>query len=173
MASFERYLAQALAFRWIPVARRACFQSVAHRLLCLIKTTQMNTACSILMPTCAKCIFSQSIRFSLLAVGLYSPCRLEGHAGWEARVLTAQVWAPTGLCGACSRLSKSALPPKKHGIASRLAALRGTMETGPHNLLFCSAAALTCLCISSRPTSSQSLYLVAPTVQQQSHINLL
>ena len=41
-----------------------------------------------------------------------------GHAGGP-RVITAQVWAPAGLRGACSGLSKSRELASNHGIAFR------------------------------------------------------
>ena len=60
-----------------------------------------------------------------------------GHAGRPC-VLTTQVWAAVGLCGARSGRSKSRNLASNHGIAFRLAEPRRTMET-PQDF-FCSTA---------------------------------
>ena len=88
-----------------------------------------------------------------------------------SRVLTGKVWVPAVLRGSCSGRSKSLELASNHGTAFRRAKLRKTMKTTPYKV---SARLLLygIMSVSHRATSSQALYLVAATIQQQQHMKL-
>ena len=95
---------------------------------------------------------------SPVLVGLFSSSRQRGTQG--ARLYTTvQVWVPGGLRGACSGHSKSRNLARKDGVA--FGGASAEQDNGkPTCQLFCS-------------TAVKALYLVAATVQEQSHINFV
>ena len=64
------------------------------------------------------CLIWTVPRFSPSSVGLFSRSRLRGTQGARLHT-TAHVWAPGGLCGACSRRSKLRNLARNHGVAFR------------------------------------------------------
>ena len=104
------------------------------------------------------CFFSDICTLFSGARGSFSRSRLQGTQGGHLYT-TAKVWVPGGLHGASSGRSKSRNVASDHGVAFRGA--RAEQDDGkPICQLFCS-------------TADKALYLVAPTAQEQSHINFV
>ena len=103
-------------------------------------------------------LFLTFARCSSAPVGHFSRSRLRGTQG--ARLYTtAQDWIPCGLRGACSERSK-----KRNLASNPEVAFRGARAEQDNGNSTCQL-----LCC----TGENSLYVVAATVQQQSHIKVL
>ena len=113
---------------------------------------------------------STSETVALSAAGLSSRSRLRGTQG--GGVYTRRKFGPRpGSVARALGVQRRDLA-RNHEIEFRLAEPRRTMETPQFKIFVPLLLLLLYQSLSHRPLSSQALYLVAATVQQQSHINL-